>query len=157
MMKLKSITSALTAASLSLIAASCLAADLQVANAWVREAPPGSEVLAAYMSVHNNGTKTVALTGASSPAVRRIELHRTVMDNGVASMIAQDRVEVPPGKTLSFEPGSFHLMLFNPTEALPAGKKIEISLKLDDGTQIETQAEVRRATAAPMEHHQPGQ
>ncbi len=159
-----SIKNLLAAACLSLPSAAALAtgpAAIRVENAWVREAPPGAEMLAGYMTVYNDGAAPVALTGASSPALGRIELHRTVMSNGVASMVAQDRVEVPPGTSVDFEPGGLHLMLFNPTRPLPAGEHIKLSLQLDNGTQVATQAEVRRSAGAGMEmdhqhmEHQP--
>ena len=148
-----SIKNLLAAACLALLASAALAAgtDVRVENAWVREAPPGAEMLAGYMTVYNDGSAPVALTGASSPALGRIELHRTVMKNGVASMIAQKQVEIPAGAGVRFAPGGLHLMLFNPTRRLKEGQHIELSLRLDNGTRIDTQAEVRRTAGTPME------
>jgi len=153
-MTLSSIRNLLAAAGLSLLANAAIAAGVRVENASVREAPPGAEMLAGYMTVYNDGSAPVALTGASSPAVNRIELHRTVMKDGVASMIAQDRVEVPAKSSVRFEPAGLRLMLFNPTRPLTAGEHIGLSLQLDNGSRVDTRAEVRRTprAATPMGH-----
>jgi copper(I)-binding protein len=131
-----------------------LGADgVQVKDAWVREGPPTAQVLAGFMKVHNGSDKSAALVGASSPAFGRIELHRTVMEDGVARMIAQDRIEIPAGADIAFEPGGLHLMLFDPTHPLTQGDELALAIELEDGRRIETQAQVRRMMGGSMEHH----
>jgi len=159
----KTLSSILLVASLLLGAASPLLAGegVQVEDAWVREAPPTAQVLAAFMKVHNGSDAAVAVVGASSPAFGRIELHRTVMEDGVARMIAEERVEIPAGAEVSFEPGGLHLMLFDPAHALTQGDEVPLTIELEDGAHVETRAPVRGMMGGKtggmkcggMEHH----
>jgi copper(I)-binding protein len=124
--------------------AQVLADQVQVEDAWVREGPPTTRVLAGYMQVHNRSDAPVAITGASSPALGRIEIHRTEIRDGVARMIAEERVEIPAGESVAFAPGGLHLMLFDPAEPLRAGDRIVLDLDLEGAEDVSVEAEVRR-------------
>jgi copper(I)-binding protein len=118
---------------------------LMIQDPWVREAPPASKVLAAYLVVVNNSEQNRMLTDASSPSFERIEIHKTEVRDGVASMVRQDKVEVPGGNSVAFESGSYHLMLVGPREPLSAGDHIELSLFFANGEQLKVNADVRKA------------
>ena len=83
-----------------LLAATSLAgadSGLQVSEPWVREAPPTSRVLAAYLTLVNTGDNTVTVTAISSPDFKNAEIHRTVIEAGVARMLPVKQLEVPAG------------------------------------------------------------
>jgi hypothetical protein len=84
--------------------------------------------------------------------VDRIELHRTEMREGVARMIEQERVEIPAGASVAFEPGGLHLMLFDPPEPLRAGDSVQIELALEGAETVSVEAQVRKMTGADMGH-----
>ena len=115
-----------------------------VENPWVREAPPFSKVLGAYLTVKNSGEQNRILTGASSPAFERVEMHKTEIRDGVASMIRQDTLEVPANGALVFESGGYHLMLIGPRTPLKAGDHVEMSLLFSNGDSLPFSAEVRK-------------
>jgi len=117
---------------------------LHVSDAWVREAPPGASVLAGYMKVSNPGTETVRVSGISGADFSSIEIHRTVIENGMARMIAIDHFDVPPGESFVLEPGGYHLMLFNPVRALDSGDRVELLLHVSDGPCLPVAAPVMR-------------
>ncbi len=109
-----------------------LAADvIAVHDAWVRAAPPGATVLAAYLTIDNHSADAQVLSGASSPQFARVEIHRTEFKNGVASMNAQPRVAIPAHATLSFAPDGYHLMLIGPRNPLRAGDHVELRIRFD--------------------------
>jgi copper(I)-binding protein len=150
---MRSNTNILPLAAAALLAPLAALADpVEVQDAWVREGPPSVRVLAGYMQVHNRTDAPVAITGASSPAVDRIELHRTEMREGVARMIEQERVEIPAGASVAFEPGGLHLMLFDPPEPLRAGDSVQIELALEGAETVSVEAQVRKMTGADMGH-----
>ena len=60
------------------------AGDLQVRDVWIQTAPPGVKVMAAYLEVKNNGKTQQTLTGVSSPAFGKIEIHRSVIHENMA-------------------------------------------------------------------------
>ncbi|MBF0610565.1 MAG: copper chaperone PCu(A)C, partial [Magnetococcales bacterium] len=74
------------------------AADLvKVVDPWVREAPPTSAVMAAYMGLENGGQAALHLVGVTSPLFAKVEMHQTVTKDGMAMMEPVQHMEVPAG------------------------------------------------------------
>lgn len=130
-----------------------------VADAWVRAAPPSAGMTAGYMTVSNPGSRPLLLTAVSSTAFDRIELHTTIMEDGIAKMREEKQVPIPAGGTVSFEPGGRHLMLFGPTRPVGEGDAVALVVTLEDPdgeappTRIEVQAPVRRGGSGHEHHH----
>lgn len=120
--------------------------ELEVRNAWIREAPPGAQVHAGYLEISNHGTTDTALTGISSKDFGAVEIHRTVVEDGMARMQRIERLEVPAGGKATLAPGGYHLMLFRPARALTAGDTAGLLLHFSDGICRNTTAVVRRST-----------
>jgi copper(I)-binding protein len=113
-----------------MLGAPAMACDgLEVSDAWVREAPPGADVMAAYARLTNRGAKAITLEGASGPDFDSVEMHRTTMDKGTMRMLAEKSLRLAPGASTTFEPGGLHLMLFEPRRALKAGDKTTLTLQ----------------------------
>lgn len=100
---------------------------LQIENAWVRAAPPGATMMAGYATVKNAGTKTLKLHDVSSKDFGAIEVHKTVVENGVSKMVYMETVDIAAGGIAQFEPGGMHLMLFNPKRTLKAGDTLQLA------------------------------
>jgi copper(I)-binding protein len=131
--------------------------ELMIHDPWVREAPPNAKVLAGYLSIMNHAKHSATLVGAKSPQFEKVELHHTVMKEGMMKMVAQDSIEIPGGKTINFEPGGFHLMLIHPVKPLKAGDKVELMLNFDEGGAMKVSAIVKKGEggegSAHHEHH----
>ena len=133
---------------------SLAAGNMEVHDAWVREAPPEVKVLAAYLTLHNHSEQTKTLNHLSSPDFEQVEIHRTEMKNGMVSMKPVSRMILNPGASMVFEPGGLHLMLFEPHNSLASGDKIKILLEFTDHTSLEFSAEVRKqAPGAEPDNH----
>lgn len=129
-------------------AADC--SGLSVSDAWVRAAPPGADVTAGYFVVENHGEAPVLLTGAASPEFERVEIHRSRQMGGRTAMIPISALEIVPGESEAFAPGSFHLMLFGAGDLSPGdGVRLELICG-DNGGRLEVAAEVR--TGMPGGH-----
>lgn len=113
--------------------ASAAGMGLMIENPWVREAPPAAKALAGYMIVSNHGDKARTLVAASSPTFKSAMLHRTVMEDGMAKMIHQEKVVIEASESLMFEPNGFHIMLMGPKHPLHAGTEIPVMLTFADG------------------------
>jgi hypothetical protein len=100
--------------------------DLAVEDAWIREAPPGA-MSAAYARLTNRGKRPLTLDGARSEAFGGAGLHRTVVVDGMARM-REGQLEIAPGAHAALEPGSWHLMLFDPATVLKAGDVVSLTL-----------------------------
>jgi hypothetical protein len=129
---------------------------LTVSGAWIPEAPPTARVQAAYLELVNRGSTPLEVLEARSPDFSTIEIHRTVHAEGIARMQKQAVLRIEPGTSLTLAPGGLHLMLIEPKRRLVAGDRVELELRLQDGTSISTGAEVRQGTApadAHAHHH----
>jgi len=107
--------------------------QVSVDNAWVRSAPPGADVLAAYMTIRNESEETRVLTEVSSSMFNRIEIHRTEMHEGMMKMILQESLSVPAGGSVTLEPGGFHLMLIGPKSVPKEGEEVDLLLLFSNG------------------------
>jgi len=138
---------------LAIVSTLASAADLNVNDPWVREAPPGASAIAAYMVLENPGATEQVLTEVSSPISDNVQIHRTIHSDGVARMEQQHAVSIPAGGQLAFESGGYHIMIMNPAP-LKAGDKVPFTLQLQDGSTVTIEAEVRRVMGAdPHQHH----
>lgn len=132
-MKKNSATPCLVLLSLLCLCGMAHADTLGIVRPWVREAPPSSRVLAAYMSISNPGDAAVSISGISSPDFERAELHRSIVTEGMARMQPVEHIGVPANGSIRLEPGGLHLMLFKPRRALAAGDRTTLTLHLSNG------------------------
>jgi len=119
--------------------------DVVIDDPWIREAPPGAPALAGYMELNNRGNAETALIGARARGFRSVMIHRSVYEGGLARMEHADAVELPPGETVRFSPGGYHLMLMSPESAVHSGDRVEIVLEFSDGQKRPVQFVVRNA------------
>lgn len=124
-----------------------------VRDAWVREAPPGAPVLAAYFTLENPGSKEDKLVAVRGADFDQIEIHATEIRAGVARMIALDALPIPPHALIKLAPGGYHIMLHHPRRALAAGMSVKLDLHFGSGTRLTVVAPVRRAEAGTAHHH----
>lgn len=117
--------------------------ELVVRDAWVRAAPPGATVMAAYLSLDNQTAADVVLSGASSPQFGHVMIHATEVVDGVARMRHADDIDIAAGSSFDLTPGGYHLMLMRPLEPLPVGAPVELTLSFADGNTLTVQTSVK--------------
>ena len=88
------------------------------------------------------------LTGASSPVATRVELHETLMDQGVMKMREVKELPVPAGATVALQPGGLHLMLMNLKQPLKEGETVSVTLVFEKAGAVTAQAVIAKAGAA---------
>jgi len=76
---------------------------------------PGARMSAAYLSLTNNTEATIRITRVTSAQFGSVQLHESILDNGIARMRAIPALEIPAGETLTLQRGGKHLMLMRPT------------------------------------------
>ena len=119
------------AAAASLVAQAAWAANISVTDAWARATMPGQPVSGAYMQIQADAD--ARLLSVSSSVVPRVEVHEMNMDGGVMRMREVKAIELPKGKTVSLEPGGFHIMLMNLKKPIAAGDVIPLTLVVESG------------------------
>jgi copper(I)-binding protein len=126
------------------VAAASEEAGVSVRDAWVREAPPGMTMMAGYMALRNNTSRPQVLIAASSSDFESVTIHRTIAKDGMAGMVEASPIELKPGASLAFAPGSYHLMLMNPKRTLRAGDPVVINLQFRGGPDLPVAFQVRK-------------
>lgn len=130
------------------------AAEVTVADAWVRATMPGQKVGGAYMRIQSDAD--ARLIGVSSPAVPRVEMHEMKMDGDIMRMREVAAIELPKGQAVALEPGGYHLMLLNLPRPIAAGDLIPLALTIESGgtrQTVEVKAEARAPNQAMPQHH----
>lgn len=118
------------------------AADLKVEDAIVPMAPPTATVHAAFMSLTNTGSTPAQIVGVSAEGYAMAHLHKTVIEDGVASMQPVHMIEIGAGQSVMFEHGGLHVMLMKPENPASAGDDVSISFQLADGTSVPVSAKI---------------
>lgn len=137
-----------------IMAGGALAAPtMDVTDGWIREAPPTTRVLAAYMQITNLTDADLTITEITSPDFGSAELHRTVVEDGMARMLPVPELTVPATGSLQLAPGGLHLMLFDPVRPLAEGDSVTLVLHRSDGICITLSVPVRRDTGEEHVHH----
>jgi hypothetical protein len=123
-------------ACLSLIAAAAVpaaapAADaIRVIDPWARATVPGQKVGGVYMEIVS--PRDARLTGVASPLAGAAEVHSMTMDGGTMKMRVVDALDLPAGRPVKLAPGGYHVMLFDLKKPLVAGKKVPLTLIIED-------------------------
>jgi len=139
---------------ISLASLPAWAANVSVTNAWVRATMPGQPVGGAYMKIQSDAD--ARLLSASSSAVPRVEVHEMKMDGDVMRMREVQAIELPKGKTVSLEPGGYHIMLMNLPKPIAAGEIIPLTLVVESGGKqqtVEVKVEARAANPSMQHSH----
>ncbi len=127
--------------------------SLKVHHPWARPTPPGVTVGAAYFGIQNRGAQPDTLTGFSTPAAGRVELHETKMEGDMMRMRPIAKLEVPAGATVNAEPGGLHLMLIDLKQPLVLGQRIPLTLQFARAGRVQVEVVVESAPQSGHDHH----
>jgi len=106
---------------------------IAVTNVWIREAHPGTNRNAGYLTIVNRGSDEVELIGIESPTFDKVEVHEMTMVGELPRMRQVSSIPIPAGGSARLIPGSKHLMLFGPSEAVTIGHRVDLTLTFDKG------------------------
>lgn len=84
----------------------------------VKPPMPGMQMTAGYLTLRNNSGDEITIDRVTSPQFGRVEMHETVIEDGVSRMQALPEVVLAPGAAVEFKPGGKHLMLMRPGDDL---------------------------------------
>jgi copper(I)-binding protein len=121
-------------------------AALAIVDPWVREAPPGIRILAAYMTLVNPADRADRLLSAHSPLAGTIEIHRMIIKNGMMDMDAIPFLTIPAKGEVKLQPGGTHLMIYGMKRELSAGDRLPLELTFEHGGLRKLDVPVRKVT-----------
>lgn len=105
--------------------------SLSVSDVTAYAALPGQPAGVAYFSLQNSMSVAVTVRQVSSPEYSSVEMHMTLMDNGIARMTPLDLLTVAGQSVVVFAPGGPHLMLMEPVRELAAGDEVTLRFHYD--------------------------
>jgi len=83
---------------------------------------------AGYFALTNNTDDVITVSSVVSPEFESVEIHESLLENGVAKMRRIPELSIPARSTVTFEPGGKHLMLKR-----PVGNAAQVSLNFLSG------------------------
>jgi copper(I)-binding protein len=107
-------------AALALFTGGCTepGAALVASDVMIKKPMPGMKMSAGYLALTNNSKNPLVITDVTSPQFEAVEMHETIVEDGVSRMIEIGDLTISPGSTVTFEPGGKHLMLMRPDGSL---------------------------------------
>ncbi|MGI9220678.1 MAG: copper chaperone PCu(A)C [Woeseiaceae bacterium] len=102
----------------SMLLAACGAEQLALTAGDIDIPPPvpGANMGAAYLTLSNNTAQEITIDKVASPELKSVEMHESVLEEGVSRMLRLPQVTIAPRQSVVFERGAKHLMLRYPTE-----------------------------------------
>jgi copper(I)-binding protein len=101
-------------ASILITACSLERAPLVVTDVSIKAPLPGMQMTAAYFTLTNNTSQMIKISNVTSPQFGTVEMHESVIEDGMARMYPLRDFTILAGDTVRFEPGGKHLMLMRP-------------------------------------------
>jgi periplasmic copper chaperone A len=115
---------------------------LSAQDAWIR-AVPGSDVAAAYLTLHNNNAQALVISHVRSPVAQQAMIHESRVVDGRSSMRPREPLRVAAGETVHFAPDGLHIMLMGLKGKLTPGEQVPLVLELAGGQSVTVTAQVR--------------
>jgi hypothetical protein len=119
----------LTAAIFLIITNFASACDsLSLNDIWARTCK-AHNTSAVYFEITNNSDKDEEVLLANADIAHTTEVHKTVTENGISQMVHIDRLVIPAGKTVTFQPKGLHIMLMGVKQDLNSGDTFYLELE----------------------------
>lgn len=104
--------------------------------------PANPDVAAVRLTIRN-GTDTDDVLLEASSTVAEASVHRSAIDaEGRSTMKEVERLDIPAGETVRFQPGGLHVMLRGPSPALEIGDKVTVTFRFEKAGARSVDAEV---------------
>ncbi|MFD2883804.1 copper chaperone PCu(A)C [Pseudomonas lini] len=130
-----------------------VSAQTLVNDAWVRATVAGQHSTGAFMTLQADSDSK--LLSVQSPVANTVQIHQSSMKDDVMSMSQVESVALPAGKSVSFDPHGYHIMLMDLTAQVKEGDKVPLTLTVEkrQGRKKETIKVDADARALGMQDH----
>jgi copper(I)-binding protein len=115
---------------------------VKVQEAWARASAGAASTGAAYVTLVG-GAQPDQLVGSTTPVAATAEVHETINDNGVMKMRPVASIPLPPGQTVTFTPGGYHIMLTGLQKPLTVGRSFPLTLTFAHAGPVTVDVQVR--------------
>lgn len=112
-----------------------VAADvISIKTPQVQIAAPSMHVSEVFMELDNNGQQSHDVIAAYSPVAKRVQLHKTLQQNGHSAMQQVRFIAIAPHHEQDLKQGGFHVMLIGLNKPINKGDIVPVVLLFDDGS-----------------------
>lgn len=113
---------------------------LEIGHPWTRATPKGATVAGGYLKITNKGQTADRLTAVSASLAGRVEIHEMAMTGGMMQMRPlKAGLEIKPGETVEFKPGSYHVMFMNLKQPFVQGERIKGTLTFEKAGKVDVE------------------
>lgn len=128
----------LAAIAATLFATSASAEDtaIQVENPYVFETARMAKAGGGFVTLTNTGDGPDTLLEVRAD-VPKVEIHRTLMQDGRAMMRPAGAIEIGAGETVSLEPGGLHIMFMGLPDPFELGETVPVTLVFEHAGEVE--------------------
>jgi hypothetical protein len=130
---------------IAVASAAAQSGPVEVTDAWARATPGGAQAAAVYATIAApTGDR---LTGVSTPAAKKADLHSMTMDGSVMKMREVDGIDLPAGRAVTLKPGGYHIMLTGLVHPLKEGQSVALTFTFAKAGSREVTASVEKVGA----------
>ena len=97
---------------------------------------PGNTVTSGYTKITNNTDVAISIDSITSPDFETVEIHETIIVNGIARMIEIEQLKIPANNDVVLKRGGKHFMFFDPTKNINIGQNIKLNIKLSNNENL---------------------
>ena len=97
---------------------------------------PGNTVTSGYTKITNNTDVTISIDSITSPDFETVEIHETIIVNGIARMIEIEQLTIPANNDIVLKRGGKHFMFFDPKKNINIGQNIKLNIKLSNNENL---------------------
>jgi copper(I)-binding protein len=118
-------------------------AQVEVSDATLYLHPVEGRPSAVYFTLKNIGDESDMFLSVEIEGAERGEIHTAEEKDGIAKMIHLSHLEIPGGREIVFERGSYHVMAFGMSDDVTAGDEVTITLDFEKTGIVKTTALVK--------------
>lgn len=149
------LTVALVAMTSSAQAHDFTAGSIYIDHPMILEGPPAARTLGGYVTIQNNGGGADRLIAIESAAAEKVELHQSVVSDGIARMAPMENgLEVPAGTIVWLGDNGTHAMFVDPDRRYLAGDEIPATLIFETAGRIDITFKVDKRSATKVPGHE---
>lgn len=114
--------------------------DLQIINPWAPAAPATAPAIPGYMTIVNTGRSPDRIVAGSFVEARQFTIN---------SAATPGTIVIPPGATVTLQPGGDHLQFSNLRGPIEPGMEVQSIVKFENAGPLVLKFTIQDAPAAP--------
>lgn len=140
------LAAALVVASAPLAAHDFSIGDLQISHPYAFETPPMALAGGGFLTITNTGDTADRLVAVRAD-FPKVEIHETVVTDGVGKMLPVDGIDIAPGQEVTLRPGGYHVMFMGLDDQLVEGETVPATLVFERAGEVAVEFTIEKRPA----------